>query len=107
MLWAPSQRSNDDVGVICWLEAVEADLGAWVEQTKAWYGVAANAYILVDGAQQVSINLPPKIEHDLCADVTNSFESIPIYMAHPDGVPAVLTRVVAIMFCKQRETTGA
>jgi hypothetical protein len=103
------ERLNDYVGVICQLglEAVEANLGAWADQTMAWYGVAANAYTLVDGTQQVSINLPPKIEHDFCAEVTKCFENIPIYRAHPDGVPAVLTRVVAMMYCKQRETSGA
>jgi hypothetical protein len=101
------ERLNDPAICQLGLEAMEADLGAWADQTKAWFGVAANAYTLVDGTQHVSINLPPMIEHDFCADGNQCFENIPIYMAHPDGVPAVLTRVVALMFCKQRETTGA
>ena len=55
------------------LEAVTVDLGAWDDQTKAWYGVEANAYTLAYtlavGPRQVNFNLPPKMEHDSCTDV--------------------------------------
>jgi len=102
-------RLNDTVAVICklLLEAMAADAQSRASQLMTWYGVAANAYTVVEGAQQVVINLPQFIHTDFTADVTKCFENIPIDMADPTGIPAILAKVVALAFAVHRQGAGA
>eukprot|EP00775_Hariotina_reticulata_P015211 gene15211-biopygen2345 len=101
-------RLNDTVAAICklLLEAMAADADSRASQLFSWYGVAANAYTVVDGAQQVVINLPQLIRADFTADVTKCFENIPIDVSDPTGVPAVLTKITSLAFAVHKQRAG-
>eukprot|EP00775_Hariotina_reticulata_P015350 gene15350-biopygen16079 len=87
------------------LDAMAADAESRAGGLLRWYGVAAHAYTVIEGAQQVVINLPEVIDPDFTADVTKCFENIPTDTADPVGVPAILTKVLALAFSMQRQGT--
>jgi hypothetical protein len=102
-------RLNDTVAAICklLLQAMAADAESCADKLLRWYGARANAYTVIEGAQQMVINLPRFIDTDFTADITKCFENIPIDMTVPTGVPAVLAKVVALAYTIQKQGAGA
>lgn len=99
---------NGVVAGICKLliEAMGEDAQQLARDLGRWHGVGANYFTLVDGAQQVAINMLDRITSDFTADVTKCFEAIPIVAGDAEGVPAVLHHIVELAFRVQRQKTG-
>ena len=88
------------------IDCMGADAAQLARDIARWHGVHANYFTLVDGAQQVAINMPDRIRDDFTADITKCFENIPIDAGDAEGVPAVLEGVVGLVFRMQRQQMG-
>ena len=81
----------------CIMQALQEYLGVLNKRVAAFTGASTQTCIVVQNSQQVVLNLPARIESDLCADITKCFENIPIG-DEPDGLPKALRWAVNMAF---------
>lgn len=83
----------------CIMEGVQGAMGALNKRIQGFSGrVHTQAYIVVQNAQQVALNMPDRVYTDFCADISKCFEAIPVCSDEPDNLPQALGWAVTAAF---------
>lgn len=88
------------------MQGVIGTLAEENQRIRAFVGAPTQTCIVVTNAQLVALNLPDRIHSDMCADITQYFESIPVLDGDVDSLPAALSCAVGLAFSHTSRVRG-